>query len=125
MPTKTTKQVATAEDVEPPEADDQECDLCGQMAVTERPIDEKEVVLLCASHENLKIKEIQHMLGLRNDPALDRTQQPAANRRPRPTTPRRGIRVKDDLWERAHQKAQEKDETVSDAIRRFLEEYAK
>lgn len=40
-------------------------------------------------------------------------------------TPQRTIRIADDLWTRAQARADEKGETVSEAVRRFLERYAK
>lgn len=40
------------------------------------------------------------------------------------TTPR-AIRIPDDLWAAALAKAQERDETVSDVVRRALERYVK
>jgi antitoxin component of RelBE/YafQ-DinJ toxin-antitoxin module len=43
----------------------------------------------------------------------------------KPKTPTRAIRVEDRLWQRAQARAAEKGETVSDAVRRFLERYAK
>lgn len=44
---------------------------------------------------------------------------------PRPTNRARAIRVEDDLWERAMRRAAERDETLSEAIRKFLERYSK
>lgn len=41
-----------------------------------------------------------------------------------PKTPIRPVRVPDELWQAAQAKAAEKGETVSDAIRRALREYA-
>lgn len=38
---------------------------------------------------------------------------------------KRMIRVPEGLWERAKAKADERDETVSEAVRKFLERYAK
>ena len=40
-----------------------------------------------------------------------------------PKTPARAIRVKDELWHKAQKRAAERGETVSEAIRRFLERY--
>lgn len=40
-------------------------------------------------------------------------------------TPNRVLRVSDDLWARAGARAAEDGETLSDAIRRFLERYAR
>jgi antitoxin component of RelBE/YafQ-DinJ toxin-antitoxin module len=37
----------------------------------------------------------------------------------------RPIRVSDDLWARAKKRADEKGETVSEAVRKFLERYAR
>ena len=37
----------------------------------------------------------------------------------------RVIRVSDKVWEAAKRRAEEKGETVSDAVRKFLERYAK
>jgi len=37
----------------------------------------------------------------------------------------RVIRVQDSLWERAQKKADEKGETVSEAVRKFLERYVR
>lgn len=45
--------------------------------------------------------------------------QPAAGVRPR------SIKVSDELWEKAKKRADEKGETVSEAVRKFLERYAK
>jgi len=35
------------------------------------------------------------------------------------------IRVPESLWERAKQRADERDETVSEAVRKFLERYTR
>lgn len=43
----------------------------------------------------------------------------------RPKTPHRTIRVAPELWERARVVALDRGETLSDVIRRALEEYAK
>ena len=45
--------------------------------------------------------------------------------RPRKITPARAIRVEDELWERAKKRAAEKGETVSEAVRKFLERYSR
>lgn len=45
--------------------------------------------------------------------------------RPRKITPARAIRVEDELWERAKKRAAEKGETVSEAVRKFLERYVR
>lgn len=37
----------------------------------------------------------------------------------------RVIRVPDDLWNRARERADERGETVSEAVRRFLERYVR
>jgi predicted HicB family RNase H-like nuclease len=42
-----------------------------------------------------------------------------------PKTPTRNVRVSDDLWEAAMARALERGESLSDVIRRALEEYAK
>jgi len=42
-----------------------------------------------------------------------------------PKTPSRNVRVPDDVWHAALAKALERDEFVSDVIRRALEEYVK
>ena len=42
-----------------------------------------------------------------------------------PKTPTRAIRVEDDLWRKAQQRAVERGETVSEAVRRFLERYTR
>ena len=42
-----------------------------------------------------------------------------------PKTPQRTIRIADDLWEKAQAAAAERDETVSDVLRRALERYVK
>jgi len=44
---------------------------------------------------------------------------------PRKDNPARAIRVGDDLWHRAQARAAEKGETVSEAVRKFLERYAR
>lgn len=41
----------------------------------------------------------------------------------RPKTPHRTIRVPDDLWKAAQDKAEAKGESVSDVIRRALQRY--
>lgn len=41
-----------------------------------------------------------------------------------PGTPRRTVRVPDEVWEAAQAKAAERQETLSDVIRRALETYA-
>ncbi len=40
-------------------------------------------------------------------------------------TPRRTVRVPDEVWQAAQAKAEERGETLSDVIRRALERYAK
>ena len=42
-----------------------------------------------------------------------------------PKTPARSIRIEDALWQRAQERAAERGETVSDAVRRFLERYTR
>ena len=42
-----------------------------------------------------------------------------------PKTPARSIRVEDALWLRAQERAAERGESVSEAIRRFLERYTR
>lgn len=42
-----------------------------------------------------------------------------------PGTPRRTIRIPDDLWDAATAKAEERGESVSDVIRRALERYVR
>lgn len=44
---------------------------------------------------------------------------------PRKDNPARTIRVPDDLWNRARERADERGETVSEAVRRFLVRYVK
>lgn len=43
----------------------------------------------------------------------------------KPKTPLHSFRVDDDLWESAKQRAEERGETLADALRRFLRRYAK
>lgn len=43
----------------------------------------------------------------------------------RPKTPIRGVRVSDESWKKAQKKAEERGESVSDAVRRCLDEYTK
>lgn len=43
----------------------------------------------------------------------------------KPRTPIRGVRVPDDLWAAAQEKAKERGESVSDVVRRALERYVK
>jgi antitoxin component of RelBE/YafQ-DinJ toxin-antitoxin module len=43
----------------------------------------------------------------------------------KPKTPTRAIRIEDELWRRAQMRAAERGETVSDAVRRFLERYVR
>lgn len=45
--------------------------------------------------------------------------------RRRPQTPRRTVRVSPELWEKAQDRAEERGETVSDAVRRALERYVR
>lgn len=42
-----------------------------------------------------------------------------------PKTPIRGVRIPDDLWERAKKRADENGETLSHAIRKFLDRYSR
>jgi predicted CopG family antitoxin len=42
-----------------------------------------------------------------------------------PETTPRAIRISDDLWAAALEKAKERDETVSDVVRRALERYVR
>lgn len=44
---------------------------------------------------------------------------------PRKDNPARAIRVPDALWEKAKARAEEKGETVSEAVRKFLERYVR
>ena len=44
---------------------------------------------------------------------------------PRPDNKARTIRVPDDLWAKARERADERGETISDAVRRFLERYVR
>jgi len=44
---------------------------------------------------------------------------------PRKENPARAIRVPDELWQAAQKRAGERGETVSEAVRRFLERYVK
>lgn len=44
---------------------------------------------------------------------------------PRKDNPARAIRVPDELWHRAQDRAAEKGETVSEAVRKFLERYSR
>lgn len=45
--------------------------------------------------------------------------------KPRPDNKAHTIRVSDDLWQRARMRAAEKGETVSEAVRKFLERYSR
>ena len=42
-----------------------------------------------------------------------------------PKTPARAVRVEDALWRKAQERAAERGETVSEAIRKFLERYTR
>lgn len=42
-----------------------------------------------------------------------------------PKTPLRSVRIAADLWDAAKREAARRGETVSDAIRRFLEDYTR
>jgi len=42
-----------------------------------------------------------------------------------PKTPTRAIRIEDGLWRKAQERAAERGETVSDAVRQFLERYTR
>jgi hypothetical protein len=42
-----------------------------------------------------------------------------------PKTPIHSLRVPDELWDKAKARAKERDETLSDAIRKFLERYTR
>jgi hypothetical protein len=42
-----------------------------------------------------------------------------------PATPKRGVRVADDLWHAAKRAAKDRGETITDVIRRALEEYVR
>lgn len=44
---------------------------------------------------------------------------------PRKDNPARAIRIPDELWERAKIRADERGETVSEAVRKFLERYVR
>ena len=44
---------------------------------------------------------------------------------PKTSNPARAVRVEDELWRAAMEKAAERGETVSDVIRRALERYTK
>jgi predicted HicB family RNase H-like nuclease len=43
----------------------------------------------------------------------------------KPKTPKRGVRVDDELWEAAQREAADRGESLSEALRRFLERYVK
>lgn len=43
----------------------------------------------------------------------------------KPKTPLRSLRISDALWEKAKKRADEKGETVSEAVRKFLERYVR
>lgn len=45
--------------------------------------------------------------------------------KPRSENPARGIRVPDELWNAAKKRADERGETVSEAVRKFLERYTR
>lgn len=42
-----------------------------------------------------------------------------------PKTPNRVIRVDDDLWRKAQERAAQRGETVSEAVRKFLRRYVR
>lgn len=42
-----------------------------------------------------------------------------------PKTPARAVRIDDALWRKAQERAAERGETVSEAIRKFLERYTR
>ena len=44
---------------------------------------------------------------------------------PREPMKSRVIRIPDELWERAKARAEQRDETVSEAVRKFLERYTR
>ena len=44
---------------------------------------------------------------------------------PRKDNPARAIRIPEELWEKARKRADEKGETVSEAVRKFLERYVR
>lgn len=50
------------------------------------------------------------------------TMAPVPNK---PKTPLRSVRIRDELWVPAQEKAAENNETVTDVIRRALEEYVR
>lgn len=52
----------------------------------------------------------------------DATMPPVPNK---PKTPLHSFRVEDALWEAAKARAEERGETLSDALRKFLRRYAK
>lgn len=43
----------------------------------------------------------------------------------KPKTPLRSFRIPDDLYEQAQKRAEERGETLSHAVRKFLERYAR
>lgn len=43
----------------------------------------------------------------------------------KPKTPMHSFRVDDELWEAAKKRAEERDETLTEALRKFLRRYAK
>lgn len=43
----------------------------------------------------------------------------------KPKTPKRGVRVSDELWQAAKRVARDRDETVTDVIIRALERYVR
>jgi macrodomain Ter protein organizer (MatP/YcbG family) len=42
-----------------------------------------------------------------------------------PKTPARAVRIEGELWRKAQERAAERGETVSEAIRKFLERYTR
>ena len=53
------------------------------------------------------------------------TTTPRSPRYPRPVTPRRSVRVRDELWNAAQDKAHDRSETVTDVVIRALERYVR
>lgn len=59
-------------------------------------------------------------------PAMIDAMTPTLGRVPnKPKTPLHSFRVDDELWEAAKKRAEERDETLADALRKFLRRYTR
>ena len=93
--------------------------------------DERVIVAPNPLPSSVDWKEVESVLGVRIESrpptlveALERGIE-HGRRRPERTMKNRVVRVSDKVWDAAKERADEKGETVSEAVRKFLERYGR